>query len=62
MKRNGTPRKNRRELHQDILFEHSARASSVPTRSSFFTWIRRWKDHPERVFWEIGPTGERKQL
>ncbi len=60
MKRNGYPKKT--ELHTGLQFERQARASAVHTRIAFLLWLRRWNRHPGRIWWLIGPTGERKLL
>jgi hypothetical protein len=39
-----------------------ARHTPVGTRAEALAWLRRWRRRPDRVFWEVQPTGGRRLI
>lgn len=61
MSRNGDRRDGTRRLVHELALElrliEDVRRAPVPVRVQALAWIRRWRRRPERVFWEVQPTG-----
>jgi len=45
-----------------VAFEQEVRRVPAGARAELLAWLRGWRRRPERIFWEITPTGERRQL
>jgi hypothetical protein len=45
-----------------MAFELEVRRMPLARRRELLTWLRRWQRRPERVFWELTPTGEWRRL
>jgi hypothetical protein len=46
----------------ELRFQEEVRRMLPDTRRQALAWLRRKPGRPERVFWEILPTGERRRL
>jgi len=46
----------------ELRFQDEVRRMLPDTRRQALAWLRRRPGRPERVFWEILPTGERRRL
>ena len=61
MSRNGEERGSKRRLMQELAMElrliDEARHTPLRGRAEALAWLRRWRRRPERVFWEVQPTG-----
>ena len=55
--RRGRKARFRRDLAMELRLIDDARHSPVRTRAEALAWLRRWRRRPERVFWEVQPTG-----
>jgi hypothetical protein len=66
MGKNGDRRRRnarfRLELALELRLIDDARHTPVRTRAEALAWLRRWRRRPDRVFWEIEPTGGRRLL
>lgn len=60
LKRNG---RRGRELGFEVRVMEEARAAREDQRLGLFVWLRGWRRHPGRVFWELDPwTGEWRRI
>jgi hypothetical protein len=50
------------DYHLEMAFELEVRRMPLARRRELLTWMRRWQRRPERVFWELTPTGEWRRL
>ena len=41
---------------------NDARHSPDRSQRKAISWMRRWRHRPERVFWEVQPTGGQRQV
>ena len=61
MGKNGDRRRRNARLRLELALElrliDHARHTPVRTRAEALAWLRRWRRRPDRVFWEIEPTG-----
>ena len=48
------------ELAMELRLIDDARHTPLGIRTEALAWLRRWRRRPDRVFWEIEPTGGRK--
>ncbi len=66
MKKNGDNRGRKSHLSHELTMElrviDHARHSPVRTRAAALAWLRRWRHRPDRVFWEVQPTGGLRML
>ena len=66
MPRNGDRRRRNARLKLELAMElrliDDARNTPVRTRTEALAWLRRWRRRPDRVFWEIEPTGGRRLI
>lgn len=64
MRTNGDKRGRKARLKLDLAMElrliDDAVHTPVGTRAEALAWLRRWRRRPDRVFWEIEPTGGRR--
>ena len=50
------------EYHWEAAFAREVRSLPAGARRDLLAWLRRWRRRPERVFWEVTPTGEWRRL
>jgi hypothetical protein len=50
------------EFALEVAFEQQVRRMPAARQAEFLAWLRRWRQQPDRVFWEITPTGERRRV
>ena len=64
MGKNGDRRRRKARLKLELALElrliEDARHTPIRTRAEALAWLRRWRRRPDRVFWEIEPTGGRR--
>ena len=64
MRTNGDNRARKARLKLELAMELRVIDDSVHTpvgiRAEALAWLRRWRRRPDRVFWEIEPTGGRR--
>jgi hypothetical protein len=48
------------ELAMELRLIDDARHTPIGMRAEALAWLRRWRRRPDRVFWEIEPTGGRR--
>ena len=58
----GKKKRRRPEFSLEVAFEQEVRRVPAGARAELLAWLRGWRRRPERIFWEITPTGERRQL
>lgn len=46
----------------EVEFAREVRQLPPAARRDLLAWLRRWRRRPERIFWEVTPTGERRRL
>ena len=66
MRTNGDRRGSRERLRLELALElrliDEARRTPVSRRAEALAWLRRWRRRPERVFWEVQPTGGQRLI
>ena len=66
MRKNGDGRRRKPRLRLELAMElrliDDARHTPVRTRAEALAWLRRWRRRPERVFWEVQPTGGQRLI
>ena len=66
MPRNGDRRRRNARLKLELALElrliDDARNTPIGTRAEALAWLRRWRRRPDRVFWEIEPTGGQRLI
>jgi len=66
MKNNGEKRGSKARLTLELAMElrliDNARRTSDSTQREALVWLRRWRHRPDRVFWEVQPTGGQRLL
>jgi hypothetical protein len=64
MRMNGDKRGRKARLKLDLVMELRVIDDAVHTpigmRAQALAWLCRWRRRPDRVFWEIQPTGGRR--
>jgi hypothetical protein len=64
MRTNGDNRGRKARLKLELTMElrviDDAVHTPLGTRAEALAWMRRWRRRPDRVFWEIEPTGGRR--
>ena len=60
--RRGRKKRLRFELAMELRLIDDARHTPVRTRAEALAWLRRWRRRPERVFWEVQPTGGQRLI
>jgi hypothetical protein len=50
------------EFELEVAFEQQVRRMPTGTQAELLAWLRGWRRRPDRVFWEITPTGERRRI
>ena len=64
MSKNGHRRDATRTLALELALERQliedVRRAPIPVRAQALAWLRRWRRRPERIFWEVQPTGGRR--
>jgi hypothetical protein len=58
----GRKRRPPPEFELEVAFEQEVRRMPAGTRAEVLAWLRGWRRRPDRVFWEITPTGERRRI
>jgi hypothetical protein len=41
------------KFEQEIIFELRSRQLVIPERKAELAWLRGWREHPGRLFWEF---------
>jgi hypothetical protein len=66
MRTNGDNRGRKARLKLELAMElrliDDAVHTPVHRRAEALAWLRRWRRRPDRVFWEVQPTGGRRLL
>ena len=55
-------RRRPRDYYLEMTFERQVRRMPVKAQADLLAWLRHWRRSPERVFWEMDPTGGWRQL
>lgn len=66
MTRNGDNRRREEgfvfKLALELAIIDDARHTPDGSRRKALAWLRRWRRRPERVFWEVQPTGGQRRV
>jgi len=66
MRTNGDKQHRKARLKLNLAMElrliDDLRHTPVRTRAEALAWLRRWRRRPDRVFWEVQPTGGQRLL
>ena len=64
MNRTGKARKQRkpRDHYLEMTFERQVRRMPTKEQADLLDWLRHWRRSPERVFWQMDPTGGWRRL
>ncbi len=66
MKKNGDNQGRKARLTLELAMElrviDDARHTPEATQAQALVWLRRWRHRPDRVFWEVQPTGGLRML
>jgi len=66
MRTNGDKQHRKARLTLDLAMElrliDDALHSPIRTRAEALAWLHRWRRRPDRVFWEVQPTGGQRLL
>jgi hypothetical protein len=55
-------RRKRREYGQVVQFEVEVLRTPKGARPDLLAWLRRWRTHPERVFWVKDESGRYRRV
>ena len=66
MRKNGNRRRRNARLKLELALElrliDDALHTPVAARAEALAWLRRWRRRPDRVFWEVQPTGGQRLI